>query len=131
MVGLSLSSLRSIANRTLYDTVGTNRLPPRRTLILSLDPYRIDDIDIFSNTLYVREKILKLAHEFLELDKDRPEVCFLFGGLSFILPSPHIITHILTIPHSVNHYSMRAEHEKAIKYFRRATSTGRTSRRGR
>lgn len=50
--------------------------------ILSLDPYRIDDIDIFSNILYVtdnRLKLSKLAHEFLALDKDRPEVCCLVG----------------------------------------------------
>ncbi|PFH51528.1 hypothetical protein AMATHDRAFT_58979 [Amanita thiersii Skay4041] len=75
--------------------------------ILAFDPYRIDDIDIFSNILYVtdnRLKLSKLAHEFLELDKDRPEVCCLVG----------------------NHYSLRAEHEKAVKYFRRATQLDRT-----
>ncbi|KAH7909322.1 hypothetical protein BJ138DRAFT_1127757 [Hygrophoropsis aurantiaca] len=75
--------------------------------ILALDPYRIDNIDIYSNILYVTEnrlKLSRLAHEFLELDKDRPEVCCLVG----------------------NHYSLRAEHEKAIKYFRRATELDRT-----
>ncbi|KIL66252.1 hypothetical protein M378DRAFT_161115 [Amanita muscaria Koide BX008] len=75
--------------------------------ILALDPYRIDDIDVFSNILYVTEnrlKLSKLAHEFLDLDKDRPEVCCLVG----------------------NHYSLRAEHEKAVKYFRRATQLDRT-----
>ncbi|KAG6832599.1 hypothetical protein H0H92_014435 [Tricholoma furcatifolium] len=48
--------------------------------ILALDPYRIDDIDVYSNILYVSDKRLKLsrlAHEFLALDKDRPEVCCL------------------------------------------------------
>ncbi|KAF8590891.1 cell division control protein 23 [Ramaria rubella] len=71
------------------------------------DPYRIDDIDVFSNILYVMEKrtkLSKLAHEFLALDKDRPEVCCLVG----------------------NHYSLRAEHEKAVKYFRRAVQLDRT-----
>ncbi|KAI6002699.1 hypothetical protein EDD15DRAFT_2385326 [Pisolithus albus] len=75
--------------------------------ILSLDPYRVDDIDIYSNILYVTENRLKLtwlAHEFLERDKDRPEVCCLVG----------------------NHYSLRGEHEKAVKYFRRATELDRT-----
>ncbi|KAF8893805.1 hypothetical protein BD779DRAFT_1669341 [Infundibulicybe gibba] len=75
--------------------------------ILSLDPYRVDDIDVFSNILYVTDSKLKLsnlAHEFLALDKDRPEVCCLVG----------------------NHYSLRAEHEKAVKYFRRATQLDRT-----
>jgi anaphase-promoting complex subunit 8 len=50
--------------------------------ILAIDPYRIDDIDIFSNILYVTEnrlRLSRLAHEFLALDKDRPEVCCLVG----------------------------------------------------
>ncbi|KAF9465070.1 hypothetical protein BDZ94DRAFT_1255234 [Collybia nuda] len=75
--------------------------------ILALDPYRIDDIDVFSNILYVtdnRLKLSRLAHEFLTLDKDRPEICCLVG----------------------NHYSLRAEHEKAVKYFRRAIQLDRT-----
>lgn len=75
--------------------------------IFLLDPYRIDDIDVFSNILYVtdnRLKLSRLAHEFLDLDKDRPEICCLVG----------------------NHYSLRAEHEKAVKYFRRATELDRT-----
>ncbi|THH20397.1 hypothetical protein EW146_g945 [Bondarzewia mesenterica] len=75
--------------------------------ILAMDPYRIDDIDIYSNILYVTEnrlKLAELAHDFLLLDKDRPEVCCLVG----------------------NHYSLRSEHEKAVKYFRRATQLDRT-----
>ncbi|KAF5377358.1 hypothetical protein D9757_007989 [Collybiopsis confluens] len=75
--------------------------------ILQLDPYRIDDIDVLSNILYVtnnRLKLTRLANDFLALDKDRPEVCCLVG----------------------NHYSLRAEHVKAIKYFRRATQLDRT-----
>ena len=54
--------------------------------ILALDPHRIDDIDVFSNILYVTEnrlKLSKLAHEFLDLDKDRPEVCCLVGRFPF------------------------------------------------
>lgn len=75
--------------------------------IRTIDPYRIDDIDVYSNILYVSENRLelsKLAHDFLALDKDRPEICALVG----------------------NHYSLRTEHEKAIKYFRRATQLDRT-----
>jgi anaphase-promoting complex subunit 8 len=51
--------------------------------ILAVDPYRVDDIDIFSNILYVtdnRLKLSRLAHDFLALDKDRPEVCCLVGA---------------------------------------------------
>ena len=50
--------------------------------ILKIDPYRIDDIDIFSNILYVAEnrtKLSKLAHHYLSVDKERPEVCCLVG----------------------------------------------------
>jgi hypothetical protein len=53
--------------------------------ILTLDPHRIDNIDIYSDILYVtdnRIKLSKLAHEFLEIDKDRPEVCCLVGEIS-------------------------------------------------
>jgi anaphase-promoting complex subunit 8 len=53
--------------------------------ILSMDPGHIDDIDIYSNILYVQDsrlKLSKLAHDFLALDKDRPEVCCLIGKLS-------------------------------------------------
>ena len=52
--------------------------------ILEIDPCRIDDIDVYSNILYVTENRLtlsKLAHDFLVLDKDRPEVCCLVGRL--------------------------------------------------
>ncbi|KAJ6499955.1 hypothetical protein C8R47DRAFT_1183941 [Mycena vitilis] len=75
--------------------------------ILAIDPYRIEDVDIYSNILYVtdsRLKLSRLANDFLTLDRDRPEVCCLVGNL----------------------YSLRAEHEKAIKYFRRATQLDRT-----
>jgi hypothetical protein len=55
--------------------------------IFLLDPYRIDDIDIFSNILYVtdnRLKLSRLAHEFLGLDKDRPEICCLVGMFLYL-----------------------------------------------
>ena len=55
--------------------------------ILAIDPNRIDDIDVFSNILYVtdsRLKLSRLAHEFLALDKDRPEICCLVGRLPSI-----------------------------------------------
>lgn len=51
--------------------------------IRAIDPYRIDDIDVYSNILYVSEnrtELSKLAHDFLALDKDRPEICALVGA---------------------------------------------------
>ncbi|GAA5953750.1 hypothetical protein JCM3765_006957 [Sporobolomyces pararoseus] len=65
------------------------------------DPYRIEDVDILSNILYVSEKraeLAKLAQDYVKLERMRPEVCCLVG----------------------NYYSLRRDHEKAIVYFRRA-----------
>lgn len=56
--------------------------------IFKIDPCRIDDIDVYSNILYVTENRLtlsRLAHDFLALDKDRPEVCCLVGTIPFCL----------------------------------------------
>ncbi|KAL0072428.1 Anaphase-promoting complex subunit 8 [Marasmius tenuissimus] len=69
--------------------------------ILSIDPQRIEDIDILSNILYVtdnRLRLTKLVHDFVPLGQDRPEISCLLG----------------------NYYSLRADHVKSIKYFRRA-----------
>ncbi|GAA6017803.1 hypothetical protein JCM11491_004625 [Sporobolomyces phaffii] len=65
------------------------------------DPHRIEDVDILSNILYVSEKraeLAKLAQDYVQLERMRPEVCCLVG----------------------NYYSLRRDHEKAIVYFRRA-----------
>ncbi|KPV73847.1 uncharacterized protein RHOBADRAFT_54441 [Rhodotorula graminis WP1] len=65
------------------------------------DPYRLDDIDVLSNILYVSDKrpeLAALAQEYTRLDRTRPEVCCLIG----------------------NYFSLRRDHEKAILYFRRA-----------
>ncbi|GAA5821685.1 hypothetical protein JCM11251_000969 [Rhodosporidiobolus azoricus] len=65
------------------------------------DPYRIDDVDILSNILYVSEKraeLASLAQEYTRVERARPEVCCLVG----------------------NYFSLRRDHEKAILYFRRA-----------
>ncbi|KAK4048976.1 Anaphase-promoting complex subunit 8 [Microbotryomycetes sp. JL221] len=71
------------------------------------DPYRIEEIDIYSNILYVSEeraKLAALAQEYVKVDRSRPEVCCLIG----------------------NYYSLRREHEKAIVYFRRALKLDRS-----
>ncbi|KAM0791842.1 hypothetical protein ACM66B_004099 [Microbotryomycetes sp. NB124-2] len=71
------------------------------------DPYRIEEIDVYSNILYVSEKraeLASLAQEYVRVDRSRPEVCCLIG----------------------NYYSLRREHEKAIVYFRRALKLDRS-----
>lgn len=69
--------------------------------IVKSDPYRLDDLDIYSNILYVMQKHSKLAYlaQFTShVDKFRPETCCAIA----------------------NYYSARQEHEKSIMYFRRA-----------
>jgi len=69
--------------------------------ILATDPYRIDEIDQYSNMLFVlkkKDKLFKIAHSHMENDVNRPEVQTLMG----------------------NYYSISDDHDKAIKCFRRA-----------
>ncbi|KAF4077489.1 hypothetical protein AMELA_G00208740 [Ameiurus melas] len=65
------------------------------------DPFRIENMDTFSNLLYVRSmkpELSYLAHSLVEIDKYRVETCCVIG----------------------NYYSMRCQHEKAALYFQRA-----------
>lgn len=65
------------------------------------DPYRLDNLDIYSNLLFVREQkteMANLAHKAVEINKYRPETCCIIG----------------------NYYSIRREHQKAILQFQRA-----------
>lgn len=69
--------------------------------ILIEDPLRLDDLDTYSNMLYVMEKRSKLSFlaQFASLvDKFRPETCCIIA----------------------NYHSMKCEHEKAIMYYKRA-----------
>ena len=70
------------------------------------DPYRLDQVDTYSNILYVKESkraLSSLAHACVSIDKYRPETCCVIG----------------------NYYSLKAEHEKAVLYFRRALKLNR------
>ncbi|KAL5722362.1 anaphase-promoting complex component apc8 [Ranunculus cassubicifolius] len=65
------------------------------------DPYRIDDMDMYSNVLYAKEccaSLSHLAHKVFLTDKYRPESCCIIG----------------------NYYSLKGQHEKSVTYFRRA-----------
>lgn len=69
--------------------------------VLLEDPFRLDDLDTFSNMLYVMEKKPKLSFlaQFASaIDKYRPETCCIIA----------------------NYHSMKCEHEKAIMYYKRA-----------
>ncbi|KAJ3003858.1 hypothetical protein NUW54_g5089 [Trametes sanguinea] len=95
--------------------------------ILAIDPYRVDDIDILSNILYVSENnnaLSKLAHDYLAIDKDRPEICCIIGECQNLTAEPPEFNHVHCL--AGNYYSLRAEHEKAVKYFKRATQLDRS-----
>ncbi|RAL52451.1 unnamed protein product [Cuscuta campestris] len=69
--------------------------------LLRKDPYRIDDMDMYSNVLYAKEcssALSYLAHQVILIDKYRPESCCVIG----------------------NYYSLKGQHEKSVLYFRRA-----------
>ncbi|XP_055386594.1 cell division cycle protein 23 homolog [Condylostylus longicornis] len=70
-------------------------------MLQEADPYRLDNLDTFSNLLFVKDlktEMASLAHKAVEINKYRPETCCVIG----------------------NYYSIRCEHQKAITYFQRA-----------
>ncbi|SCU99436.1 LAFA_0G24058g1_1 [Lachancea sp. 'fantastica'] len=76
--------------------------------IIKLDPYRLDDMDTYSNILYVMQKTSKLAYlaQFASgVDRFRAETCCIIA----------------------NYYSAKQEHEKSIMYFRRALTLNKNS----
>ena len=69
--------------------------------VRQLDPFRLDDMDAYSNALYVsqrRYELALLAHESNDIEPFRYETCFCLA----------------------NFYSLRGQHEKAATYFGRA-----------
>ena len=86
--------------------------------VQTADPYRMEDVDIYSNMLYVmdkRAKLGKLAHEYAEIDRNRAEVCCLIGQFFCnlrVMFRAEIVRG--------NYYSSRSDHTKAITYFKRS-----------
>lgn len=69
--------------------------------IQEADPFRLENLDSFSNLLFVKElktEMASLAHRAVEINKFSPETCCIIG----------------------NYYSIRCDHQKAILYFQRA-----------
>ncbi|KAG7311270.1 hypothetical protein JYU34_002301 [Plutella xylostella] len=69
--------------------------------LFQTDPYRLDNWDVFSHLLYLKEKRMELANlaqRAVSIDKYRVETCCVIG----------------------NYYSLRCEHQKAVVYFQRA-----------
>lgn len=56
--------------------------------ILAVDPYRLDNLDTYSNLLYVLElkkDLADLAHKVVNIDKYRVETCCVIGMLKKII----------------------------------------------
>ncbi|XP_043288679.1 cell division cycle protein 23 homolog isoform X1 [Venturia canescens] len=69
--------------------------------IIKDDPFCLDNMDTYSNLLYVKElkvELAHLAHKATQIDKYRLQTCCIVG----------------------NYYSLRADHQKAVMYFHRA-----------
>ena len=69
--------------------------------LLKTDPYRYENLDLYSNILYIKEnfgELANLAFNVFNNDKYRPETCCTVG----------------------NYYSLRGDHHKAVIYFQRA-----------
>lgn len=92
-----------------------------------MDPFRLDEIEIYSNMLYVmnkKAKLAQIAHEYAQIDKNRAEVCCLIGNSA---PCTFIrclqLTEYALFPG--NYFSSRDEHMKAIQYFKRSLQLNR------
>lgn len=54
--------------------------------LLIIDPYRLDNLDTYSNLLYVKElntQLADLAHKAVSIDKYRVETCCVIGTPNF------------------------------------------------
>ena len=71
-------------------------------LIMEREPYRLDSLDILSNIFYVREDVKNLsmlAMKAAAINKFRPETNCILG----------------------NYFSLKRDHDKALKYFHRGS----------
>lgn len=90
------------------------------------DPYRLDDIDIYSNMLYVMPKLSKLAQlakDYCMIDRNRAETCCLIGSSKLVIhhrPPAEFGSRV-----AGNYYSSRGEHQKAITYYKRSLQLNR------
>ena len=71
------------------------------------DPFSLENKDVYSNILYVKEDrvaLSHLAHQSVAVDKYRPETCCIIG----------------------NYYSLKQQRQKAVLYFQRALKLDRS-----
>eukprot|EP00727_Mastigamoeba_balamuthi_P009229 m51a1_g4929 hypothetical protein (555) ;mRNA; r:261402-263638 len=83
----------------MRDTETADRL---LTALHEREPTRLEHMDTYSNVLYVLEdvhRLAKLAHDVCAVDRFRPETCIVVG----------------------NYYSLKQQHELAVRFFQRAS----------
>lgn len=69
--------------------------------LLNLDPYRLDEVDVYAHLLFVKDHhvhLAHLAHKASKIDPNRPETCLTIGNL----------------------FACRNQHQKAVEYFKKA-----------
>jgi anaphase-promoting complex subunit 8 len=74
---------------------------------VELDPYRFENMDTYSNILYIKEKSGELANLALRCfanNKYTPETCCVIGRILL----------------KGNYYSLMSDHVKAVLYFKKA-----------
>jgi anaphase-promoting complex subunit 8 len=87
------------------------------------DPFRLDELDTYSNILYVMGKsgkLAQIAQRYAAIDPNRPEVCCLIGTQSSIQHYPSVKLLKCKLFLSGNLYSLRGDHAKAIAMFRQS-----------
>ncbi|KAI8099705.1 putative cell division cycle [Halteromyces radiatus] len=91
---------------SFYDTMDYNESEVLFDDLRRSNPYRLEDMDVFSNLLYLKdskEKLSVLAHQCDRIDKFRPETCCIVA----------------------NYYSIKREIPLSIEYFKRALKLNR------
>jgi anaphase-promoting complex subunit 8 len=95
----------------------------------TMNPYRLDDMDVFSNLLFVKdskEKLSVLAHQSERIDKYRPETCCIIGNGSASIYCVTLSRYSAPLmPFLANYYSVKSEIAKSIEYFKRALKLNR------
>jgi anaphase-promoting complex subunit 8 len=74
--------------------------------LLKVDPFRFEQLDLFSNILFIKEdygELAVLAYQAFKLDKFRPETCCVVA----------------------NYYSLRGDHKSSALYLMRAVKLDR------
>ncbi|CAO3647336.1 unnamed protein product [Mucor hiemalis] len=90
-----------------YNTMDYNESMMFFELLRQTHPARLDDLDIYSNLLFIqnmKDKLCILAQECEKIDKYRPETCCV----------------------KANYYSMKKEISESVKFFKRALKLNRS-----